>query len=196
MGYGLRFNLGPQQPEEGYSNFLLGSPVSTFIEYLDTRHHFLGTDARFCLWLFALVPCFSNATARLRYGAIGVSFQPSRLGTFGLVGSTLTLCGRPVGHLTRTRVAFALSDLRDGLLSCSAYTGGIAPYRGALAKRSHIGALLRTEGIAWALPHCSAGHRHPTDERGRSSKRPVAVYVAIVGTAFSVYFAWRATPST
>ena len=32
MGYGPRYNLGPQQPEEGYSNFLW-VVVCTFIEY-------------------------------------------------------------------------------------------------------------------------------------------------------------------
>ena len=34
MGYGPRYNLGPQQPEEGYSNFLW-VVVCTFIEYLE-----------------------------------------------------------------------------------------------------------------------------------------------------------------
>ena len=34
MGYGPRYNLGLQQPEEGYSNFLW-VVVCTFIEYLE-----------------------------------------------------------------------------------------------------------------------------------------------------------------
>ena len=33
MGYGLRYNLGPQQPEEGYSNFLWVA-VCAVLEYL------------------------------------------------------------------------------------------------------------------------------------------------------------------
>ena len=68
MEYGLRYNLGPQQPEEGYSNLLWVRGVRV-CRVLGTRRYFLGTDARFCLWLFALVPRFSNATARFQHGA-------------------------------------------------------------------------------------------------------------------------------
>ena len=50
--------------------------------------------------------------------------------------------------------------------------------------------MLRTEGIAWSLLIALLGI--VTQRlRGEAVWRPVAVYVAIVGTAFSVYFAWR-----
>ena len=50
--------------------------------------------------------------------------------------------------------------------------------------------LLRTEGIAWALLIALLGIV-TRRLRGEAVWRPVAVYVAIVGTAFSAYFAWR-----
>ena len=65
---------------------------------------------------------------------------------------------------------------------------GIAPYRGALAGVAI--ALLRTEGIAWALLIALLGIV-TRRMKGEAVWRPVAIYVAIVGTAFSVYFAWR-----
>ena len=93
MGYGLRFNLGPQQPEEGYSNCLPeGAVLCTFIELPGTRHHFLGTDAAvsgFPETTFRPNPCMalcspsvrlfarSNATALMRLQRYGGSLPVS-----------------------------------------------------------------------------------------------------------------------
>ena len=101
ISFRLREKLGdgirpPLQPEasaagRGIQQLPVGRAVRV-CRVLGTRHYFLGTDARFCLWFFALVPCFSNATARLRYGA-WCGFLQSR---WALVCFHPTLCGRPV----------------------------------------------------------------------------------------------------
>ena len=178
MGYGLRYNVGPQQPEEGYSNFLWVVSVRV-CRVLGTRHYFLGTDARFRLWLFALVPRFSNATARFRHGA--------RCGFLHHPGPRPFPTLRFVVDRWHGHHGVRPFHLRDSLLSRSTLGGHRALLR--CARRCGHGVVAyRRHCLGFA--HRPAEHRHPTDERG-TVWRPVAVYVAIVGTAFSVYFAWR-----
>ena len=63
MGYGPRYNLGPPTGR-GIQQLPMGSRVYVY-RIPGTRHHFLGTDARFRLW--ALCSCTSFFE---RYGEI------------------------------------------------------------------------------------------------------------------------------
>ena len=178
MGYGPRYNLGPQQPEEGYSNFLW-VVVCTFIEYLELDISFWAPMLGFACGSLLLYLVFR--TLRRDFGmGLGVAFS-----------ITLGLGLFPPYALWSTgglgTMAFALSTFATAYFLVLRPVG-IEPYRGALAGVAM--ALLRTEGIAWALliALMSIVTRRM---RGGAVWRPVAVYVAIVGTAFSVYFAWR-----
>ena len=178
MGYGPRYNLGLQQPEEGYSNFLW-VVVCTFIEYLELDITFLAPMLGFVCGSLLLYLVFRTLRRDFDMG-LGVAFS-----------ITLGLGLFPPYALWSTgglgTMAFALS------IFATAYflvlrPAGIAPYRGALAGVATT--LLRTEGIAWSLLMALLGIV-TRRLRGEAVWRPVAVYVAIVGTAFSVYFAWR-----
>ena len=178
MGYGLRYNVGPQQPEEGYSNFLWVA-VCAFVEYLELDITFWAPMLGFACGSLLLYLVFRTLRRDFDMG-LGVAFS-----------ITLGLGLFPPYALWSTgglgTMAFALS------IFATAYflvlrPAGIAPYRGALAGVAT--ALLRTEGIAWSLLIALLGIV-TRRLRGEAVWRPVAVYVAIVGTAFSVYFAWR-----
>ena len=178
MGYGPRYNLGPQQPEEGYSNFLW-VVVCTFIEYLQLDITFWAPMLGFACGSLLLHLVFRTLRRDFAVGlrvafsiTLGLGlFPPYALWSTGGLGT----------------MAFALS------IFATAYflvlrPAGIAPYRGALAGVAMV--LLRTEGIAWALLIALLGiviRRM----KGEAVWRPVVVHVAIVATAFSVYFAWR-----
>ena len=178
MGYGPRYNLGLQQPEEGYSNFLW-VVVCTFIEYLELDITFWAPMLGFVCGSLLLYLVFRTLRRDFDMG-LGVAFSITvGLGLFPPYALWST------GGLGT--MAFALS------IFATAYflvlrPAGIAPYRGALAGVAT--ALLRTEGIAWSLLIALLGIV-TRRLRGEAVWRPVAVYVAIVGTAFSVYFAWR-----
>ena len=178
MGYGPRYNLGPQQPEEGYSNFLW-VVVCTFIEYLELDITFWAPMLGFACGSLLLYLVFRTLRRDFAVG-LGVAFS-----------ITLGLGLFPPYALWSTgglgTMAFALS------IFATAYflvlrPAGIAPYRGALAGVTM--ALLRTEGIAWALLIALLGIV-TRRMKGEAVWRPVVVHVAIVATAFSVYFAWR-----
>ena len=178
MGYGPRYNLGPQQQEEGYSNFLW-VVVCTFIEYLELDITFWAPMLGFACGSLLLYLVFR--TLRRNFGMkLGVAF-PITLG-LGLFPPYALWSTGGLGTM-----AFALSTFATAYFLVLR-PGGIAPYRGALAGVAM--ALLRTEGIAWALLIALLGIV-TRRMKGEAVWRPVAVYVAIVGTAFSVYFAWR-----
>ena len=178
MGYGPRYNLGTQQPEEGYSNFLW-VVVCAFIEYLGLDITFWAPMLGFACGSLLLYLVFR--TLRRDFGmALGVAF-PITLG-LGLFPSYALWSTGGLGTM-----AFALSTFATAYFLVLRPVG-IAPYRGALAGIAM--ALLRTEGIAWALLIAVLGIVTRRMKR-EAVWRPVAVYVAIVGTAFSVYFAWR-----
>ena len=178
MGYGLRYNVGPQQPEEGYSNFLWVA-VCTFVEYLELDITFWAPMLGFACGSLLLYLVFR--TLRLDFSMeLGVAFS-----------ITLSLGLFPPYALWSTggmaTMAFALSAFATAYFLVLR-SAGIAPYRGALAGVAM--ALLRTEGIAWALLFALLGiviRRM----RGEAVWRPMAVSIASVGTAFSVYFAWQ-----
>ena len=178
MGYGLHYHLGPQQPEEGYSNFLW-VVVCTFIEYLELDITFWAPMLGFVCGSLLLYLVFRTLRRDFSMG-LGVAFS-----------ITLGLGLFPPYALWSTgglgTMAFALSTFATAYFLVLR-PGGIAPYRGALAGVAT--ALLRTEGIAWALLIALLGIV-TRRLKGEAVWRPVAVYVAIVGTAFSVYFAWR-----
>ena len=178
MGYGPRYNLGPQQPEEGYSNFLWVA-VCAFIEYLELDITFWAPMLGFACG--SLLLYFVFRTLRRDFGmGLGVAF-PITLG----LGLSPPYALWSTGGLGT--IAFALSTFATAYFLVLR-PAGIAPYRGALAGVAT--ALLRTEGIAWALLIALLGivTRRMREE---AVWRPVAVYLAVVGTAFSVYFAWR-----
>ena len=178
MGYGLRYNVGPQQPEEGYSNFLW-VVVCTFIEYLELDITFWAPMLGFVCGSLLLYLVFR--TLRRDFGMeLGVAFSI----TLGLGLFPPYALWSTGGMAT---MAFALSTFATAYFLVLR-SAGIAPYCGALAGVAM--ALLRTEGIAWALliALLSIVTRRM---RGEAVWRPVAVYIAIVGTAFSAYFAWR-----
>ena len=178
MGYGPRYNLGQQQPEEGYSNFLW-VVVCTFIEYLELDITFWAPMLGFVCGSLLLYLVFR--TLRRDFGMeLGVAFSIT-LG-LGLFPPYALWSTGGLGTMAFALFTFATAYL---LILRSA---GIAPYRGALAGVAT--ALLRTEGIAWSLLIALLGIV-TRRLRGEAVWRPVAVYVAIVGTAFSVYFAWR-----
>ena len=178
MGYGPRYNLGPQQPEEGYSNFLW-VVVCTFIEYLELDITFCAPMLGFACGSLLLYLVFR--TLRQDFGMeLGVAF-PIALG----LGLFPPYALWSTGGLET--MAFALSTFVTAYFLVLR-PAGVAPYRGALAGVAM--ALLRTEGIAWSLLIALLGIV-TRRMRGEAAWRPVAVYVAIVGTAFSVYFAWR-----
>ena len=178
MGYGLHYHLGPQQPEEGYSNFLW-VVVCTFIEYLELDITFWAPMLGFVCGSLLLYLVFRTLRRDFSMG-LGVAFS-----------TTLGLGLFPPYALWSTgglgTMAFALSTFATAYFLVLR-PGGIAPYRGALAGVAT--ALLRTEGIAWALLIALLGIV-TRRLKGEAVWRPVAVYVVIVGTAFSVYFAWR-----
>ena len=178
MGYGPRYNLGPQQPEEGYSNFLWVM-VCAFVEYLEFDITFWAPMLGFACGSLLLYLVFR--TLRRDFGiGLGVAFS-----------ITLGLGLFPPYALWSTgglgTMAFALSTFATAYFLVLR-PAGIAPYRGAPAGVAM--ALLRTEGIAWALLIALLGIV-TRRMKGEAVWRPVAIYVAIVGTAFSVYFAWR-----
>ena len=178
MGYGLRYNVGLQQPEEGYSNFLWVA-VCAFVEYLELDITFWAPMLGFACGSLLLYLVFR--TLRRDFGIeLGVAFSI----TLGLGLFPPYALWSTGGMAT---MAFALSTFATAYFLVLR-SAGIAPYRGALAGVAM--ALLRTEGIAWALliALLSIVTRRM---RGEAVWRPVAVYIAIVGTAFSVYFAWR-----
>ena len=179
MGYGPRYNLEPQQPEEGYSNFLW-VVVCTLIEYLELDITFWAPMLGFACGSLLLYLVFR--TLRPDFGmGLGVAFS-----------ITLGLGLFPPYALWSTgglgTMAFALSAFATAYFLVLR-PAGIAPYRGALAGIAM--ALLRAEGIAWALLIALLGIVTRRMREGKAVWRPVAVYVTIVGTAFSVYFAWR-----
>ena len=178
MGYGLRYNVGPQQPEEGYSNFLW-VVVCAFVEYLELDITFWAPMLGFACGSLLLYLVFR--TLRRDFGMeLGVAFSI----TLGLGLFPPYALWSTGGMAT---MAFALSTFATAYFLVLR-SAGIAPYCGALAGVAM--ALLRTEGIAWALliALLSIVTRRM---RGEAVWRPVAVYIAIVGTAFSAYFAWR-----
>ena len=178
MGYGLRYNVGPQQPEEGYSNFLWVA-VCAFVEYLKLDITFWAPMLGFACGSLLLYLVFR--TLRRDFGmGLGVAFSIT-LG-LGLFPPYALWSTGGIGTM-----AFALSTFATAYFLVLR-PAGIAPYRGALAGVAM--AFLRTEGIAWALLIALLGIV-TRRMRGEAVWRPVAVYVAIVGTAFSVYFAWR-----
>ena len=178
MGYGPRYSLGPQQPEEGYSNFLWVA-VCAFVECLELDITFWAPMLGFACGSLLLYLVFR--TLRRDFGMeLGVAFSIT-LG-LGLFPPYALWSTGGLGTMAFALFTFATAYL---LILRSA---GIAPYRGALAGVAM--ALLRTEGIAWAL--LIALLSIVTRRMKREAVwRPVAVYIAIVGTAFSVYFAWR-----
>ena len=177
-GIRLRYNVGPQQPEEGYSNFLWVA-VCAFVEYLELEITFWAPMLGFVCGSLLLYLVFGTLRRDFSIG-LGVAFS-----------ITLGLGLFPPYALWSTgglgTMAFALSTFATAYFLVL-HPAGIAPYRGALAGVAM--ALLRTEGIAWALLIALLGIL-TRRMRGEAVWRPVAVYVAIVGTAFSVYFAWR-----
>ena len=178
MGYGLRYNLGPQQPEEGYSN-LLWVAVCAFVEYLELDVTFWAPMLGFACGSLLLYLVFRTLRRDFSMG-LSVAF-PITLG----LGLFPPYALWSTGGLET--MAFALSTFATAYFLVLR-PAGIAPYRGALAGVAI--ALLRTEGIAWALLIALLGIV-TRRMKGEAVWRPVAIYVAIVGTAFSVYFAWR-----
>ena len=178
MGHGLRYNLGSQPPEEGYSNFLWVL-VCALAEYLQLDVTFWAPMLGFACGSLLLYLVFR--TLRQDFGmALGVAF-PITLGLGLFPPFALWSTG---GMAT---MAFALSAFATAYFLVLR-SGGIAPYRGALAGVAM--ALLRIEGIAWVLLLALLGVI-TRRMRGETVWRPMAVYVAIVGSAFSIYFAWR-----
>ena len=163
MGYGLRFNLEPQQPEEGYSNFLWVA-VCAFVEYLKLDITFWAPMLGFACGSLLLYLVFR--TLRRDFGmGLGVAFS-----------ITLGLGLFPPYALWSTgglgTMAFALSTFATAYFLVLR-PAGIAPYRGALAGVAT--ALLRTEGIAWALLIALLGIVSRR-MRGESVWRPVPVW--------------------
>ncbi len=178
MGYGVRYNVGVQQPEEGYSNFLWVA-LCALIEYLELDVTFWAPMIGFACG--SLLLYFVFRTMRRDFDMeIGVAFSI----TLGLGLFPPYALWSTGGMAT---IAFALSAFATTYFLVLR-SAGIAPYRGALAGVAM--ALLRTEGIAWALLIALLGIVTRRMKR-EGAWRPVAVYVAIVGAAFSVYFAWR-----
>ena len=139
MGYGPRYNLEPQQPEEGYSNFLW-VVVCTLIEYLELDITFWAPMLGFACGSLLLYLVFRTLRRDFGMGlgvavpiALGLGlFPPYALWSTGGLGT----------------MAFALSAFATAYFILLR-PAGIAPYRGALAGIAM--ALLRTEGIAWTL---------------------------------------------
>ena len=154
MGYGPRYNLGPQQPEEGYSNFLW-VVVCTFIEYLELNITFWVPMLGFACGSLLLYLVFRTLRRDLAMG-LGVAFS-----------LTLGLGLFPPYALWSTgglgTMAFALSHLCDGLLSCFA-SGWHRALPWCACRRSHGVVAYRRHCLGFA--HCPAWNRHPTDERG------------------------------
>ena len=73
MGYGPRYNLGPQQPEEGYSNFLW-VVVCTFIEYLELDITFWAPMLGFACGSLLLYLVFRTLRRDFAVG-LGVAFS-------------------------------------------------------------------------------------------------------------------------
>ena len=73
LGYGPRYNLGPQQPEEGYSNFLWVA-VCAFIEYWELDITFWAPMLGFACGSLLLYLVFR--TLRRDFGmGLGVAFS-------------------------------------------------------------------------------------------------------------------------
>ena len=152
-----RTNLGPQQPEEGYSNFLWVA-VCAFIEYLELDITFWAPMLGFACG--SLLLYFVFRTLRRDFGmGLGVAF-PITLG----LGLSPPYALWSTGGLGT--IAFALSTFATAYFLVLR-PAGIAPYRGALAGVATAYFLVVAYGRhCLGFAHRLAGHRHPTDERG------------------------------
>jgi arabinofuranosyltransferase len=177
-GLGLRFNPGEHVPVEGYSNFLWVMMCAVF-EFLQLDITFWPllvsvTCGTVLLWLV-----FDRLRRRLELNLLVVALATLSLGCFPppAVWSTSGMATVPFALLVF--ITFDRMVLRrhspDGL------GGGIA---GLLL------ALIRIEGIAWALVILilATVSRRLAWQR---ALRPLLVFALIVGVGYALYFAWR-----
>ncbi len=176
-GHGLRYNLGEIRPEEGYTNFLWVAACAALER--------LGGDP--VLWAPLLSFSTGSVLLYLVYRALlddlGLDRGVALLTTFSLgvfppfaLWSTGGLATMPFA--LAFFVTFRLLALRpEGMAAVAAGLCGAAL------------ALLRFEGLAWALVigAVSAGSRWLR----RQPVRPVLRFLAIVIAVHGTYFAWR-----
>jgi hypothetical protein len=177
-GHGLRFNLGPEAPVEGYSNFLW-TLYCAGIEALGGNPELWAPLASFLCGAVLLALVLRVLRERFEL-ALPVAF----LTTLGLalfppfaVWATGGLETMPFALLLF--VSFERLVLRRA---------GVAPVAAAVAG---VGlALLRFEGLAWAVLF---GALAAVARRCSSQAwlKPIATYFAILLPLYGAYYAWR-----
>jgi arabinofuranosyltransferase len=178
LGHGLRYNLGEHTPVEGYSNFLwvMICAIFEFFRMEITLWPALLSAAcgTVLLWLV-----FDLLHRRLELNLVVASLATLSLGCFPpfALWSTSGLATMPFALLVF--VTFERLILRRE--GPAGITGGIA---GLLL------ALIRVEGVAWALVILLLAIISRRIAR-QPSLREFVRFALIVGIGYAIYFAWR-----
>lgn len=179
LGNGPRYNLGDGLPVEGYSDFLwmligamveaVGLPPWQVIPWISA-----ATGAALIVGVYALLR--REGVAELPAFAAGLSMSTAP--AFA-VWSTSGLETMPQAFLMFAAFALLASgnDRRSAILA------------GCVALDL---ALIRTEGIAWALVIAVIG-TGVRAARGNEWRRSLATYLGVLILPFAAYFAWRAS---
>lgn len=177
-GHGLRYNLGPQPPVEGYSNFLWVL-VGALFEWLSWDPTFWMLLVSAACGVVLLWRVYEALTRRLEVAVPAAWLATLALGCFPPMALWATSGLETMPFALLFFLVFELLILRK-----DAPAGVAAGCCGLLL------ALIRIEGVAWmavlfliALPA-----RRPSSWR---ALRPFAACLLIVGLGYAAYFSWR-----
>jgi len=177
-GLGLRYNAGEEPPVEGYSNFLW-TLYAALIEAL-------GLDVGF--WAALLSAACGSLLLWLVYralvDALGVDRPIAGLATLSL-GCFPPFAVWSTGGLETMPFALALFVTFERLVLRRA---GVDPVGGALAALAL--ALLRVEGIAWAVV-VGLLAAFTRARAGPHAARPLLRCALLLFAGYAVYYAWR-----
>lgn len=178
LGHGLRYNLGPELPVEGYSN-LLWTLIAALVELIGAAPP-LVMPALSVLCGAGLVLHATAAAHRLGLGLLGTATTGLLLACSPIVGTWAS------SGLETMPAAWALFALFDQLVLCR---GRRATLLAALAAAAL--SLLRTEGPAWVLVIVALA---ALCRRARGEPRPLAEPAAVLALTSAVVLAhvgWR-----
>ena len=177
-GHGLRFNLGPQPPVEGYSNFLwvLVAAIFEALRWDLTIWMLLVSTACGVVLLWRV---YDALIRRLEVSGPVAWLATLALGCFPPMALWATSGMETMPFALLIFLVFELLILRKG-----APAGVAAGCCGLLLT------LIRVEGVAWmaVLFLMALLARRPGSWR---AFRPFAICLLIVGIGYAVYFVWR-----
>jgi arabinofuranosyltransferase len=178
-GEGVRFNLGPEAPVEGYSNFLWVM-IAAAVEWVGLRPDMVMPVVSLASGIGALL--LVHRVARERLG----------LGEAAALVSVLSLGAAPgfvvwgTGGLETMSSALMLLVLFDAAV--------LDPREGSWRRGALAGlalALLRTEGIGWVVVATVLGGLVRLQERREDGPSRLAALLGAVGAGFALFLAWR-----